>query len=137
MPKEQIRKRGKRKPKTEDEYGSRPERVIHASQPALEEEEERLVEQPTAGPSASGGIHPDRIALLNGKRPAAPLPRPTEETEQQELSWAREPVVNPDFPFGELDPDLKGYFRTVEDQIKDWEGSSSVGEEREGEYAFL
>jgi hypothetical protein len=46
-------------------------------------------------------------------------------------------MINPDFPFGELDPDLKGYFRTVEDQIKDWEGSSSVGEEREGECGFV
>jgi hypothetical protein len=32
-----------------------------------------------------------------------------------------------------LDPDLKGYFKTVEEQIKDWEGGSSIGEEREGE----
>ena len=28
---------------------------------------------------------------------------------------------------------MKAYFRNVEDQIKDWEGVNSVGEEREGE----
>jgi nucleolar protein 9 len=28
---------------------------------------------------------------------------------------------------------VKAYFRNVEDQIKDWEGVNSVGEEREGE----
>ena len=41
-------------------------------------------------------------------------------------------VMDSVFPFGVLDPDLKAYFRNVENQIKDWEGSLSSGEDREG-----
>lgn len=147
MPKEQIRKRGKRKPKGEEQYSLKP-----VEAPAPHVSEPRVEPTPFAGPSvippaavavAAGGVHPDRIALLNGKRPPPAAPRPpqgdatTNQPQGEEegtIPWAREPMINPDFPFGELDPDLKGYFRTVEDQIKDWEGSSSVGEEREGRF---
>lgn len=56
------------------------------------------------------------------------------EGEEGAAQWVRGPRTDSEFPFGVLDPDLKGYFKTVEEQIKDWEGSSSIGEEREGQY---
>ena len=38
------------------------------------------------------------------------------------MAWQRGPRTESEFPFGVLDPDLKAYFRNVEEQIRDWEG---------------
>ncbi|BEI91465.1 uncharacterized protein CcaverHIS019_0402850 [Cutaneotrichosporon cavernicola] len=125
MPKEQIRKRGKRKPKTEDD-------VAPASVPAPEPVQE-------AEPETHGGIHPSRLAFLKtGQRPAPP-PRPEGEEVEEDgaADWTRGPRHESEYPFGVLDPDVKAYFRNVEDQIKDWEGVGSVGEEREDRQLFL
>ena len=122
MPKEQIRKRGRRKPKHEDN-----EHDDHTS--ALEPVEEPST--PVAGPS---NIHPARAAMLAGRRVPAAEPAQTEAFGYYEdVQGDREQAYDAEYPFGELDPDLKAYFRNVEEQIRDWEGVSSVGEEREGE----
>lgn len=94
---------------------------------------------PTAGPS---GIHPARAAMLSGRPlPARDIQTSTESQGVEDhagvegtLEWQRTPQVDSDYPFGVLDPDLKAYFKIVEDQIRDWEGTSSLGEEREGNY---
>lgn len=139
MPKEQIRKRGKRKPKAEEEPVDAPKAQVQAQAPAP-------VAEPIqeAGPS---GLHPDRIALLaQGHRPfrAAP-PRPqgeegaegTQDGEQAQGLSGRVFGLNEEFPFGELDPDTKGYFKGLDEKIKSWQESGTsnvaVGEEREGE----
>lgn len=132
MPKEQIRKRGKRKPKNAGEEGEFP--VVAATTPAeptiTHELPPHLDEQPQAGPS---GIHPARAALLAGRRPApADIPAPEPVEDEQVLAWSRN-LQDAEYPFGVLDPDLKAYFRNVDDQIRDWEGVASTGEEREGE----
>jgi len=39
---------------------------------------------------------------------------------------------NPEAPFGYVDPELKAYFRTVDDQLKEWQqnwGDATEGEE--------
>ena len=130
MPKEQIRKRGRRKPKVEEALPPPPlpppsaEIHIESNEPAR------------AGPSS--GIHPSRIALLKGHHTplvAAPATAQDPEIDTEEggeAQWERGPRADSDFPFGVLDPDVKAYFRNVEDQIKDWEGTSTVGEDREG-----
>lgn len=135
MPKEQIRKRGKRKPKNADEDVEAATTAGPAAaavgQTITHELPPHLDEQPQAGPSA--GIHPARAALLAGRRPQPtdiPAPEPVED--EQVLAWSRN-IQDAEFPFGVLDPDLKAYFRNVDDQIRDWEGVVSTGEEREGE----
>lgn len=136
MPKEQIRKRGRRKPKNEDEFAQpKPETANPTSLEATSTDHSA----PQAGPS---GLHPDRVALLSGRRPpptqsndsrAGGAGEEGSEEQGEQQPWGRQYGLNEEFPFGQLDPDLKGYFRTVEDQIKDWEGTSSAGEQREGE----
>ncbi|ORY23216.1 armadillo-type protein [Naematelia encephala] len=135
MPKEQIRKRGKRKSKKDTEAQHDTHLQAAPTEDYIPLEVEVEVEQPQAGPS---GLHPARAAMLAGRRPPRPeatIPNPEEEG--QPLEWQRGPGIDTDTPFGILDPDLKGYFRTVEDQIKDWEGVSSAGEEREDRQNFL
>lgn len=156
MPKEQVRKRGKRKPKTAEATAPYPA-------PATSLPADIIVDvtpselQPVAGPSS---IHPARAALLKGERyvpahadqvvgtsDAGYQPRPNGNGEESfgdgggeengQAQWIRGPRADQEFPFGEVDPDLKAYFRNVEEQIKDWEGTSSVGEEREGELDAL
>ena len=128
MPKEQIRKRGKRKGKNQDE-GSTP-----AANNFTELQVDEQPSEPQAGPS-TGGLHPARAALLAGRRPApADIPPPELVEDQAVLEWSKAQVQDAEFPFGILDPDLKAYFKTVDDQIKDWEGVASAGEEREGEH---
>lgn len=147
MPKEQIRKRGRRKPKEEEFAKPKVETATapDVQAPASTQVVDSSSAPPQAGPS---GLHPDRIALLNtGRRPAPPPRAPNEgnaegqkpgegetggDGDQPQQPWGRVFGLNEEFPFGELDPDLKGYFKTVEDQIKDWEGTSSAGEQREG-----
>jgi nucleolar protein 9 len=156
MPKEQVRKRGKRKTKQADEGESRHAapvevkidvRPFHPDAAPHQQQQYSAPSQPVAGPSA---IHPARAALLSGQRyvppPAAastsasapadfvPLGdgQPAADPENGEAQWNRGPRADQEFPFGIVDPDLKAYFRGVEEQIKDWEGTSSVGEEREG-----
>ena len=96
-----------------------------------QDQSEAQEESSHAGPSS---IHPARAAMLAGQRPpprqydAAPEP----EQEEQQLEWSRD-LREAEFPFGVLDPDVKAYFRNVDEQIRDWEGVSSTGEEREGE----
>lgn len=137
MPKEQVRKRGRRKPKEQDEY-AKPKVEEAAAEGAGAPVSAEVDAPPQAGPS---GLHPDRIALLSGRRPppaqrqdAAPVleGQGAEEEQGEQQPWGRQYGLNEEFPFGQLDPDLKGYFRTVEDQIKDWEGTTSAGEQREG-----
>ncbi|OCF41800.1 hypothetical protein I317_04406 [Kwoniella heveanensis CBS 569] len=130
MPKEQIRKRGKRKPKNDVEVPELP--------PTTE------IHEPIPSTSATG-IHPARAALLAGR----PLPpsEPAQQTQGENgevygegegaADWTRGSKVDSEFPFGVLDPDVKAYFRSVEEQIKDWEGVSSEGEEREDRQLFL
>lgn len=130
MPKEQIRKRGKRKPKTEDAENAAVAAVAPAPSEAVAQAEE-------AAEASASGIHPSRLAFLQtGVRPPPP-PKPEGEEEQQPedgvADWTRGPREESEYPFGVLDPDVKAYFRNVEEQIKDWEGVGSVGEEREGE----
>lgn len=123
MPKEHIRKRGKRKTKTNDDAPLQP--TTHVIEPE---------------PSASTGIHPARAAMLAGQ--PIPVQDPStiqdaqpdddEGDEEAQNQWTRGPRVDSEFPFGILDPDVKAYFKSIEEQIKDWEGVSSAGEEREG-----
>jgi nucleolar protein 9 len=143
MPKEQIRKRGRRKPKVEDEYDTRKPEEVPA--PATEQAPTPTEEQPAqAGPS---GLHPDRLALLasGGRRPPPPHFEKREgeqggeggegQREQQQQPWGRQFGLVEEFPFGELDPDKKGFVKAAEDQIKMWEGgpSDSAGETRQGQ----
>jgi nucleolar protein 9 len=140
MPKEQIRKRGRRKPKGEDEFAS-ASAAAPAPAPAQYEAPAPKVEEAVAQQAGPSGLHPDRLALLAGHRPA---PRPQvqegeggekkEGGEEAQGPWGRTFGLVEEFPFGELDPDTKGYFKGLDDKIKDWQGSTvTVGEEREGE----
>lgn len=140
MPKEQIRKRGRRKPKAEEEPVDAPKIEVHTP-----------VVAPEPTPAGPSGLHPDRIALLaQGHRPfraAPPRPQGVEGAEggEGEVAQDGEPAqglsgrvfgLNEEFPFGELDPDTKGYFKGLDEKIKSWQesGTSNVatGEEREG-----
>lgn len=160
MPKEQVRKRGKRKTKATDDSAPIPEAIIDVqptpsySAPQYERQlPPHAQTQPVAGPSA---IHPARAALLSGQRyvppPASTLPpadfvplndgqAPRAEgfggEENGIAQWNRGPKADQEFPFGIVDPDLKAYFKGVEEQIRDWEGTSSIGEEREGEFSAI
>ncbi|OWZ68417.1 hypothetical protein AYX14_05478 [Cryptococcus neoformans] len=128
MPKEHIRKRGKRKTKASDEPSLQP--TTHVSEPE---------------PSVSTGIHPARAAMLAGQSipvqaHSSPQDAQLEDSEREgkdENQWTRGPRVESEFPFGVLDPDVKAYFKSIEEQIKDWEGVSSAGEEREDRQNFL
>lgn len=123
MPKEHIRKRGKRKTKASDDAPLQP--TTHVIEPE---------------PSASTGIHPARAAMLAGQPIPAQAPSTIQDAqpedneggEEAQNQWTRGPRVDSEFPFGILDPDVKAYFRSIEEQIKDWEGVSSAGEDREG-----
>jgi nucleolar protein 9 len=148
MPKEQVRKRGKRKTKAvEEEYSTSnavPEVQIDVN-PHPVRQSHVEAPQPVAGPSA---IHPARAAFLAGKTYIPPPSTPGDgadfvpipqvgiegsgDNENGEAQWNRGPRADQEFPFGIVDPDLKAYFRGVEEQIRDWEGTNSVGEEREG-----
>jgi nucleolar protein 9 len=162
MPKEQIRKRGKRKPKHVDEGADNVGAVHEVANTNV------VPDVSEAGPSSSGapaaaGIHPSRLALLKGgyranvTAPSYPVGatggsgqeagqgQQLGQTEMGQSSegnaeegaaqWVRGPREESEFPFGVLDPDVKAYFKTVEEQIMSWEGTSSAGEEREGEWA--
>lgn len=39
--------------------------------------------------------------------------------------------VNPEAPFGYVDPDIKAYFRTVDDQIRAWQEDEHVPDEED------
>lgn len=140
MPKEHVRKRGKRKPKTEESLPIKAPSAV----------DEAAIEDAAAAEAAAAGIHPSRLAFMRtGVRP--PVERPDKEGEGGEgngegeeggdgsADWTRLDRSESEFPFGVLDPDVKAYFRNVEEQIKDWESADveSTGEEREGEYAVL
>ncbi|KAL7424743.1 Nucleolar protein 9 [Cryptotrichosporon argae] len=144
MPKEQIRKRGKRKPKAEDEFGV-PSTSASATASASASASTAAPAAPSAGPADThAGIHPSRLAFLNGERPrldAHPAERAGAALVDGEgegaADWTRGSRIESDVPFGVLDPDVKAYFRDVEERIKDWEGVSSAGEEREDRQIFL
>ena len=40
--------------------------------------------------------------------------------------------LNPEAPFGYVDPELKAYFRTVDDQLKEWQ-QNNWGDAEEGD----
>ncbi|WVQ85259.1 hypothetical protein IAT38_007424 [Cryptococcus sp. DSM 104549] len=136
MPKEQVRKRGKRRPK--GDAAEQAQEVPVESTHVLEPE-----------PSGSTGIHPARAAMLAGRPIPVSAPAPPrdggeageggegEGGEEGVADWTRGPRTESEFPFGVLDPDVKAYFRSVEEQIKDWEGVDSAGEEREDRQIFL
>lgn len=51
---------------------------------------------------------------------------------------------NPEAPFGYVDPELKAYFRTIDDQLKEWqqnrdyvEGEEDVDRNESASYSFL
>ena len=118
MPEEQIRKRGRRR--TNDE----------AEVPITFRSSDSQAESVGAGIL---GLHPSRAALITSRPP--PLHTADESrgaNEDATLIWQRGPRTDSESPFGVLDPDLKAYFRNVENQIRDWEGAPSIGEEREG-----
>jgi nucleolar protein 9 len=53
------------------------------------------------------------------------------EPEVGEPSWIRpppkdSPEINIDAPFGYVDPDVKAYFRTVDDQIRGWQDADET-----------
>ena len=121
MPKEQVRKRGRRKPKIHQEtFPGLPISPLQAE---------------AAAPT---GIHPARAALISGREPRSPPHPSADEAVQHEqaLEWERGPRIDSEYPFGVLDPNLKGYFRNIEDTIRDWEGAPSSGEEREGKHFY-
>ncbi|EAL21763.1 hypothetical protein CNBC4650 [Cryptococcus deneoformans B-3501A] len=128
MPKEHIRKRGKRKTKANDDPPLQP--TTDVSEPE---------------PSVSTGIHPARAAMLAGQSIPVQTHSPSQDTqledsereEADQTQWIRGPRMESEFPFGVLDPDVKAYFKSIEEQIKDWEGVSSAGEEREDRQNFL
>lgn len=65
--------------------------------------------------------------------PAQPPPAPDPEI-TGEPSWIRpaaEPIpeTNPEAPFGYVDADVKAYFRTVDVQIRDWQGAREEARE--------
>ena len=87
MPKEQIRKRGRRKPKTE--VGA--EAVTAGGAPIDEPQLELAPSAPTDAPGPSG-IHPSRAALLKGgprPRYEAPVPTTDQPHTQDEQETAR------------------------------------------------
>ena len=47
-------------------------------------------------------------------RPSWIVPRSDSQQEQEQQ-------LNPEAPFGYVDPELKAYFRTVDDQLKEWQ----------------
>ncbi|CAD6571315.1 MAG: Nucleolar protein 9 [Tremellales sp. Tagirdzhanova-0007] len=123
MAKEQVRKRGRRKPKQEGEAPPK------SRLPAL---------QPESVGVGTLGLHPSRAALISSRPP--PVYKTDESRAVDEtttLEWQRGPRTDSETPFGVLDPDLKAYFRNVENQIRDWEGAPSIGEEREDRQQFL
>ncbi|TRM68525.1 armadillo-type protein [Schizophyllum amplum] len=55
-----------------------------------------------------------------------------EEEQEQGPSWIVQAPdhnveINPSAPFGELDPDVKAYFRNVDTQLRDWQDSEGDG----------
>ncbi|KAF9468782.1 armadillo-type protein [Collybia nuda] len=67
--------------------------------------------------------------------PEVQRPIPVSEHELiGEPSWIRPtaehiPETNPEAPFGYVDVDVKAYFRTVDIQIRDWQGTHKAGED--------
>nr|XP_019015013.1 uncharacterized protein I206_01101 [Kwoniella pini CBS 10737]OCF53794.1 hypothetical protein I206_01101 [Kwoniella pini CBS 10737] len=135
MPKEQVRKRGRRVRKGDVQVEDEDIQVLPTTE----------INEPIPSASTSTGIHPARAAFLAG-RPAPPSQTQTQSQDTEGIQraedegpaeWNRGPRIDSEFPFGVLDPDVKAYFRNVEEQIKDWEGVSSEGEEREDRQLFL
>jgi hypothetical protein len=44
---------------------------------------------------------------------------------------ARSSSRTPEAPFGYVDPELKAYFKTVDDQLKEWQQNRNYAEEEE------
>jgi nucleolar protein 9 len=151
MPKEHVRKRGKRRPKEDGAFDA-------PSAPADRFEDgtsanAAVVAAEEAHAAAASGIHASRLAFLKtGVRPA-PEPTPRAEGDGAEgdgaegdgaegaeggADWTRLDRSDSEFPFGVLDPDVKAYFRNVEEQVRAWEGRGvdGDGEEREGEFVL-
>lgn len=142
MPKEVVRKRGKRKPKSDPvEEDAVVVQSVEPSYTAAEPSSSAAPSQPA--------LHPSRLALIAGGSKSSSSFIPPPQLEQQEsfipqsepegqLEWSRQPVFDPSAPFGILDPDIKAYFRQVEERITEWENVPvQIGEdgeeEREGE----
>jgi nucleolar protein 9 len=90
MPKELVRKRGRRAKKADKDDGyNRP--------PAATEPEVLPLDEPEAGPS-SVPYQPDQPG-----QPGFPG------------------GIDPAAPFGYVDPDIKAYFKTVDEKLREWE----------------
>ncbi len=89
MPKDLIRKRGRKHKKEDKGDAFEPKREPAVPEPAAEA-------GALAGPSSS----PADGTLL---RPSGPG------------------VIDPSAPFGYVDPDIKAYFRSVDEKLREWE----------------
>lgn len=53
------------------------------------------------------------------------LPEPSQQEHEGQPSWIEDApapaILPPEAPFGFCDPDLKAYFRTVDNQLREWQ----------------
>jgi len=67
------------------------------------------------------------------EQPPANAPVDEHEKPSEGPSWIisahKTEDVNPEAPFGYVDPDIKAYFRTVDDQIRAWQEDEHIPEE--------
>lgn len=105
MPKEFARKRGGRRAGKKDKEEN--------------EDDTKPDVQPEAGPSQTSAPA------------AAGLP---DQSEQFKIEGGADGAFDPAAPFGFVDPDIKAYFRTVDERLKEWEAIGlAPGEEGETE----
>lgn len=144
MPRE-IRKRGKRKPK-KDEEDLGPSKAEPAPQDYIPLDDIAQGEPAPASAAGPSGIHPSRAALLAGRRPE---PSSTHRVPHYQFHPPSDPresasaLTDPDHPFGLLHPDVKGYIHALSPQLIAWQSqppdasSAGAGEEREDRQNFL
>ena len=70
------------------------------------------------------------------KKSEANVQPPTNDTEPSSgpswiVSRALDSNVNSEAPFGFVDPEMKAYFRTVEDQLKEWQQNGGDAEDED------
>lgn len=121
MPKEFARKRGGRRAgkKEKDEDAGEQEAVVEQRQQHQQDA------QPEAGPSSHGPI-----AAIGGSA----LPDQSELFQRDGGAADGGGAFDPAAPFGFVDPDIKAYFRTVDERLREWESIGlAPGEEGETE----
>ena len=75
-------------------------------------------------PSAEDQTHPQEHEVLDEGPSSGPswiVPRADSSSKQ----------FNPEAPFGYVDPELKAYFKTVDDQLKEWQQNRNYAEGEE------